>query len=100
MRGAARRRAQLACRRNLGGNWSFLEGGARKGVVGMRESLGGGLRGMRMGRVSAGRRRVALNRNSVLGFCFFIRKRRDDVWTHTGMVYYDHSVEFANVGIG
>jgi len=55
---------------------------------------------MRMGRVSAGRRRVALNRNSVLGFCFFIRKRRDDVWTHTGMVYYDHSVEFANVGIG
>ena len=86
MRGAARRRAQLACRRNLEGNWSFLEGGARKGVVGMRESLGGGLRGMRMGRVSAGRRRVALNRNSVLGL--FLGGRENNGETREGMMFW------------
>ena len=36
-------------------------GGARKGVGGMRANLVGGLRGMRMGRVRAGRTRVTLD---------------------------------------
>jgi hypothetical protein len=43
---------------------------ARREVVWMRESLGGGLRGMRMGRVSAGRTRVTVNSTNKLGRLF------------------------------
>jgi hypothetical protein len=74
MRGAARRRARPAYRRDLEEGCG-LQGGlrvanARREVVWMRESLGGGLRGMRMGRVSAGRTRVTVNSTNKLGRLF------------------------------
>jgi hypothetical protein len=74
-------------------------------VVWMRESLEGGLRGMKMGRVSAGRTRVTVNSTNKLGRLLRMaekkmRERQRHVWTHPGMVHYDHGVEFANVGVG
>ena len=45
-------------------------GSARREVVWKRESLGGGLRGMRMGRVSSGRTRVTVNSTNILGYAF------------------------------
>lgn len=70
MRGAGRRRARLAYRRDLGEGCSLRGclrvGSARREAVWMRESLGGGLRGMRMGRVSAGRTRVTVNSTNEL----------------------------------
>jgi hypothetical protein len=66
MRGAARRRARPAYRRGLEEGCSLRGSSrvrsARREVVWMRESLGGELRGMRMGRVSAGRTRVTVGR--------------------------------------
>lgn len=89
MRGAARRRARLAYRRDLEECCS-LRGGlrvanARREVVWMRESLGGGLRGMRMGRVNAGRTRVTVNSTNELGRLFRTAKkmRERHVWTLT-----------------
>ena len=71
MRGAARRRARLVYRRDLQEGCSLRGrlrvGSARREVGRMRESLRGGLRGMRMGRVSAGRTRVTMNSMNELG---------------------------------
>ena len=78
---------------------------ARKEVVWMKESLGGGLRVMSMGRVSAGRTRATVdNIDKLSGLAFRTAERdqggKDVFWTHPRMVYYDHGIEFANVGIG
>jgi hypothetical protein len=81
MRGAARRRARLAYQRDLGEGCSLrgylTVASAHTEVVWMRESLGGGMRGMRMGRVSAGRTRVTVNGTNKL-VCFSGRPRENE----------------------
>jgi hypothetical protein len=73
----------------------------------MTESLGDGLRGMRMGRVSAGWTRVTVNRHELISQGFFKdgreneegKKRHVLFGPHPEMVYYDHGIEFAKAGV-
>ena len=60
-RGAGHRIGRPLCPRALGACWSLhgvAVGGGRRGVVETRKSLGGALRGRRMGRARVGRTRA------------------------------------------
>jgi len=81
MRGAVRRRARLTYRRDLlegcGLRGCLGVGSARREVVWMKESLGGGLRVMSMGRVSAGRTRATVDNIDKLGGLAFRTAERN-----------------------